>query len=188
LDSAIARSTVISVVSGMSSKLSPRRTSSVATRPRPSGRSTTSSSFCAGNACWTVIQRMNSSLDAVPTHAGISSSPKRVSGSASSAAVVSVSWIASDALVTRLSLRGAERWAGRVEVSRARRDLGADARDATPRRAALAMVDDAMVIGVSIPIPGRGGASERRRLCARGDVSRAIYSGEDLIGLKSLEI
>ena len=55
-------------------------------------------------------------------------------------------------------------------------------------RAALAMVDDAMVIGVSIPIPGRGGASERRRLCARGDVSRAIYSGEDLIGLKSLEI
>jgi hypothetical protein len=39
------------------------------------------------------------------------------------------------------------------------------------------MVDDAMVIGVSIPIPGRGGASERRRLCARGDVSRAIYSG-----------
>lgn len=122
----------------------------------------------------TVIQRMNSSLDAVPTHAGISSSPKRVSGSASSAAVVSVSWIASDALVTRLSLRGAERWAGRVEVSRARRDLGADARDATPRRAALAMVDDAMVIGVSIPIPGRGGASERRRLCARGDVSRFI--------------
>mmetsp|Transcript_10385 Transcript_10385/g.45074 ORF Transcript_10385/g.45074 Transcript_10385/m.45074 type:complete len:352 (-) Transcript_10385:229-1284(-) len=83
LDSAMARSTVIRVLSGMSRRDSPRRTSSVATSPRPSGRSTTSSSFCAGSACCVVIQRMNSSLVAVPTHAGISSSLARVSGSAS---------------------------------------------------------------------------------------------------------
>mmetsp|Transcript_19648 Transcript_19648/g.31820 ORF Transcript_19648/g.31820 Transcript_19648/m.31820 type:complete len:263 (+) Transcript_19648:1860-2648(+) len=97
-DSATARATVMRVASGISSRDSPRPTFSRATSPRPSGRSTTSSSFCAGRLCARSIQSMNSSLVAVPTGAGISASSARPRGSTSatgsSGAAALGSWIA----------------------------------------------------------------------------------------------
>mmetsp|Transcript_4222 Transcript_4222/g.16211 ORF Transcript_4222/g.16211 Transcript_4222/m.16211 type:complete len:245 (-) Transcript_4222:117-851(-) len=74
--SAIARSTVISVVLGTPSNASPRLISSVATNPRPSARFTSSAIFCPGRRRPS-SHRASSAFVALPTPRGISASSYR---------------------------------------------------------------------------------------------------------------